>query len=264
MTTSKEDEPSPRLRTPISRNALCLLPTLLLPLLVGCHADVTVRFDVRGDGMAFVTTKEIIDDELYNLALSQDGSGDPFYTERMQRGGWLILRSIDSNRNHVFTMSKLIDRNEYTDLNRRAPILGHMRKPVGTIQFSRAPGLLFERDSISATIAPLLPLASSTFSAYSGVASEMLSSALAVHLEIKTPGKVLATNGAILPDGAVRWDLNLEEPTIIEYRARIISIYTVGLVILVALTLGFAVSVAWGRLDARTRSRFARVSIRKS
>jgi hypothetical protein len=264
MTASKQNEAASRLRAPAKRKRLCLLSVILLPLLVGCHADVTVRFDIRGDGAALVTTKEIIDDELYKLALSQDASGDPFHLDTMRHAGWLVLSDIDGNRSHVFTISKLINRNERKGLNRATPILGDMSRPLGIIEVSRAPGLFFERDSLSATIAPLLPLVSSTFGRfYVGVASGLLNSVLTVHLEMKTPGKILATNGTILPDGAVRWDLNLEEPTTIDYSARVINFNHLALAILIALVLGLAISAAQGRSSARTLFRWGKAPIRK-
>jgi hypothetical protein len=264
MTASKEGEAASRLRALVKQKRLCLLAVLLLPLLAGCHADVTVRFDVHRDGTALVTTKEVIDDELYRLALSLDASGDPFHIDTMRREGWLVVRDIDENRRHVFTISKLIDRNEYKNLNRATPLLGDMARPLGTIEVSRSPGLFFERDSLSATIAPLLPLVSSTFSRlYAGVASGLLNSVLTAHLEMKTPGRVFATNGEILPDGAVRWDLNLEEPTTIEYSARVINFYHVALAIIIALVLGLAISAAQRRSSARTLFRWGKVPIEK-
>lgn len=252
---SASEDAGPPLSLLNGRTSRSLLLLLLLPLLAGCHADVNVRFNLRDDGTTFVRTSEIIDDELYKLVLSEAASGDPFYTERMRRDGWLIVTGVDAGRNHLITMSKVIDRNHFNDLGRVSPIVRGAAQSLGTIQFSRAPGLIFERDSLSATIAPLLPTLSSTYSRFfAGIASQILTAALAVHLEVKTPGKVFATNGEIMPDGAVRWTLNLEEPTTVEYSARMINLYHVGLATLIALLVCLALSAV--RRVARTSRAF--------
>lgn len=253
MTECRDDKASWRSTSCVKVKRRFLFGAFLLPFLVACHADATVRLDLRGDGTTLVRTKEVIDDDLYKLALSEDASGDPFYTERMRRDGWLIQTSVDGKRNRVITMSKVVGGNQFEELNHESPMVRGISQSLGSFRVSRAPGLLFERDSLSATIAPVMPLISSAYGRFlAGIASQVLGSVLALHLEVKTPGTLLATNGQILPDGAVRWDLNLTEPTTVWYSARMVNIYHVAVGILVTLLLGFAISAARFRSRLRT------------
>jgi hypothetical protein len=226
-----------------------IVPMLLL---MGCHADVTTRVEVRANGTALVTTNEIIDDQLYKLALSQNTNGDPFGALQMQRKGWTVSSASDNDGNHTITISRLFGGSDLKGLSSGMTVLGGRMLPLGAVQFSRSPsGLFFERDSLSAKIPALLPLASSTINRfYTGVALALVAPVVTVHLEIKTPGTVSATNGEVMPDGFVRWDLKLQEPTTIQYSARMINFWHVAVGIFIA----FVVLVTIAVLRVRRRA----------
>jgi hypothetical protein len=227
------------------RILLCLLAIAPVFLFTGCHADVTTRVEVRGDGTALVTTKEIIDDQLYKLALSQNTNGDPFGAEQMQRKGWTVSSASGNDGNHTITISRLFGGSDLKGFSSDTPVLAGRVLPLGQVHFSRSSsGLFFERDSVSATIPALLPLASSTISRfYAGVALALVAPVVTVYLEVKTPGTISATNGEIMPDGFVRWNLSLQEPTTIQYSARMINFWHVAVGIFIALAVLVTITV---------------------
>jgi hypothetical protein len=220
----------------------------------GCHADVTFRFDVRSNETALATTREIMDDQLYQLALSQNTDGDPFGMERLQREGWTVSRASDDNGNHIITISKILSRNDLENVGSATALRGGSL-PVSSFELSRSPGLFVERDSLSATIPALLPFASSEISRpYASFASAMLGSVVALHLELRTPGKVMATNGETTPNGFVRWDLSMQSPTKVLYTVRVIHFGRILMAILIALAVLF---LAIGALRSQLKARAA-------
>jgi hypothetical protein len=208
----------------------------LIVFLTACHADVTFRFDFHSDGSALATTSEILDDQLYKLAESQDTSGDPFGTEQLQRAGWAVLRSSDNVGNHIITATKLLSRSDLKNVATAVPALRGPILPFSSIGVSRSAGLFTEDESLSATIDPLLPFAQAAINRpYMGFASVFASSAVAVHLELRTPGKVLATNGEMAPKGFARWDVGLQAPTTVRYTVRFIRYDRVAVLAVIAL-----------------------------
>lgn len=214
-----------------------------MPLLAGCHADVTFLFDVHRNGSVTATTREVMDDQLYQLALNQNTGGDPLGIARLQQQGWAVARSVDENGNHIVTISKVLSRRDLNNPN-AAPALRGAAPPFTSLAIDRSPGFFVERDSLSATVPPLLPFALSTLNRpYSAFATDMLASIVALHFELRAPGKVLATNGQAAPNGYTRWDLSLQSPTKILYRVRIVRVDTILLLVLVFLLVGASVFV---------------------
>jgi hypothetical protein len=217
--------------------SLGLSAAVMLPFLAGCHADVTFQFDLHRNGSALATTREVMDDQLYQLALNQNAGSDPFGIERLQRDGWSVTRALDQNGNHIVTISKLLSRRELSNPNAATALRG-AAPPFTSLQISRVPGFFVERDSLSATVPALLPFALSTLNRPSAAfATEMLASVVALHLELRAPGRVLATNGEATPAGFTRWDLSLGSPTNISYSVRIVRIDEIFLLVLVVLAM---------------------------
>ncbi|HEY1867867.1 MAG TPA: hypothetical protein VGG70_06180 [Candidatus Cybelea sp.] len=209
-----------------------VVPALVL-LLTGCAADVTFQIDVRLNGSALATTREVVDDELYRMALRQTAMADPFGVATMQHEGWSVSTTTDSNGNHVITMSKLLGRDDLSSLNGPAPTLRGLFLPLNSVSLSGSPGFFVETDSLSATAPALLPFVQSELRPpYDDLASAMLSSAVALHFELRTPGRVVQTNGVPAPDGFTRWNLSLQSPTPMIYHVRIVHADRVALVII--------------------------------
>jgi len=207
-------------------------PALAL-LLGGCAADVTFQIDVRANGSALATTREIVDDDLYRMASRQSEMPDPFGVATMQREGWSVSTATDANGNHVITMSKLLSRNDLSSLSGPAPSVRGLFLPLTNVAISRSPGFFAETDFLSATAPALLPFVQSQLRPpYDDLASAMLSSAVALHFELRTPGKVLQTNGAPAPGGFTRWNLSLQAPTSMIYRVRVIHVDRIALIII--------------------------------
>jgi len=210
----------------------------LLLFLAGCRGDVTFRFDLRGDGTALATTTEAMDDQLYRLAMNQSINGDPFGIERLQREGWTVSRSVDESGNHIIAMRKLLTRDDLNNVGSAAAALRGGAPPLSSIQFSRVPGFFVEQDSLAATVPALLPFALATVNRrYGDLASAILGSVVAVHFELKAPGKILETNGETTPYGFVRWDLSFQAPTKILYTVRSVHFGRIIAIALIALAL---------------------------
>ena len=176
-----------------------------------------------------------MDDELYRLASSQDTSGDPFGLARLERAGWTVSRAYEENTDHIITISKLLRPRDLSVRGGTAP--RGVALPLSSIRVSRTGGFFAERDSLTATIAPLLPWAETMLKRpYASVAWAVIGSAVALHLELRTPGKVLATNGETTPNHFVRWDLSLRAPTTITYSVRVLRVDRIA-AILIALAL---------------------------
>jgi len=208
------------------------VPALVL-LLTGCAADVTFQIDVRRNGSALATTREVVDDELYRMASRQTAMADPFGISTMQHEGWSVSMATDANGNHVVTMSKLLSRNDLNSLSGPTPALRGLFLPLTSVAISRSPGFFVETDSLSATAPALLPFVQSQLTPpYNDLASAMLSSAVALHFELRTPGRVLQTNGVPAPGGFTRWNLSLESPTPMVYRVRVVYADRIALVVI--------------------------------
>lgn len=211
-------------------------------LLAGCRADVTFRIDVRANGTAVATTTEVMDDELYRLVLGQAAGGDPLGLERMQREGWAVSRVYDDNGDHIIRISKVLGPHDLSVAGASRALRGGA-VPFSSIDLSRRPGPFVEQDSLRATIPALLPWAQSALNRpYAASVWAVANSALAMHLELRTPGKVLATNGEMAPQGFTRWDLGLQAPTTLLYRVQIVHydrIVALVLIVLAALIWGF-------------------------
>lgn len=220
---------------------------LLTVFLAGCRVDVTFRLDVHPNGTALCTVTNVMDDELYRLALSQTSNGDPFGLARLQRNGWSISRVYEENTDHIVTISRLMSPRELS-AGGGATSRG-VALPVSSINLSRTGGFLVERDSLAATIAPLVPWAEATLKRpYASIAWDVIASAVALHLELRTPGKVLATNGATTPDRFVRWDVSLRAPTTILYSVRVVRVDRIAMILI-----GLAVLVFVGYWGLRLR-----------
>ena len=223
---------------------------LTLPFLTACHADVTFQFDVHRNGTVTATTRDVLDDQLYQLGFNQNTGTDPLGISRLQQQGWAVSRAVDNDGNHVITMSKVLRRQELSSPSAAVALRG-AAPPFSSLNISRSPAFFVERDSLSATVPALLSLALSTVNRhYSSFATDMLGSVVALHFELRAPGKVLATNGAAAPNGFTRWDLNLQSPTRILYSVRIVRIDRIVLVVLVLAALLASAFVARLRRDA--------------
>jgi hypothetical protein len=215
------------------RQRFRVISPLFALLLCGCAADVTFQIDVRSNGSAFATTREIVDDDLYRMASRQTAMPDPFGIATMQHEGWSVSTTTDANGNHLITLSKLLSRDDLSNLSVLSPSLHGLFLPLTNLSISRAPGFFVETDSLSATAPALLPFVQSELRApYDDLASAMLSSAVALHFELRTPGKVLQTNGVPAPGGFTRWNLSLQAPTPMNYRVRVVHADRIALVVI--------------------------------
>jgi hypothetical protein len=184
-----------------------------------------------------VSAKEIIDDQLYQLALGQ--SGDPFGAESARGLGWHVSRATDDLNNHVVTFSKTV---ALDDLRDRGP--GAMPAAGGkSLRFDlramRIESALFtDRYELRTAIPALIPGASSGRSdPWSGLGAIMAGSMIGVHVEVRGPGKLIESNGETAPDGFVSWDLNLQRPTSVRYAYEVIDVTRVAVAVVLAVLL---------------------------
>jgi hypothetical protein len=99
-------------------------------------------------------------------------------------------------------------------------------------------GLLHNTDQIRVVI----PASIRADANGSGMGSAMASSIVALHFELRAPGKLVYTNGYITPGGFVRWDIPLTRPTIVRYDTQVPN-YGGYLIIVLLAILGVVVSI---------------------
>jgi hypothetical protein len=210
-------------------------------LIAGCHADLTFRFDFHPNNTVTITAREVIDDQLYQLAMSQASSSDPFGAAGATQNGWTVKRAIDENENHVVTMTKDLTLDDFVKQGTSAlPNASGKALAFDASAFQRVSGLFKDTSILHTTIPPVMPKNESDSSnPWASAGSAMVATMIALHLEVKTPGTVIQTNGETTPDGYTRWDLNLQQPTEISYTVETLNYAHIA----VAATLGLALLI---------------------
>lgn len=208
-------------------------------LVAGCHADLTFKLDFHPNETVTVTGREVIDDQLYQLALSQASSGDPFGAAAATQNGWTVKRSTDENDNHVVMMTKDLTIDDFVKLGTNAlPIASGKAIAFDASAFQQVSGLFKDTAILRTTIPPIMPKnEGDSSSPWASAGTAMVASMVGLHLEIKTPGKVVQTNGETTPDGYTRWDLALQEPTEITYTVETLNITHIAIAVLCGLGL---------------------------
>lgn len=223
-------------------------------LLAGCHADVTYKFDVHPNSTVTITGREVIDDQLYQMAMSQQGSSDPFGAEQDGRQGWTVTRATDEDGNHVITLVKTLSLNDFQSQG-----IGQLPKApggAGAVPFDpssmqKTIGLFTDIQRLTTTIPALIPeRAEDSSNPYASMGAAMAASMIGIHFELRTPGKVIATNGETTPDGFTRWNINLQSPTDIQYSVQTVD----GAHVTIAVVLGLLIVFALVLLALRRRS----------
>jgi hypothetical protein len=69
----------------------------------------------------------------------------------------------------------------------------------------------------------------------------MAASMISLHLELRTPGTVVNTNGDKTPDGFVRWNVGLTTPTPISYVVQAPNLGHILIAVLTAIILGIGI-----------------------
>jgi hypothetical protein len=191
-------------------------------LLTGCHADITYRLDVHSNNTVTVAIREKLDDQFYNMAVSQSKDGDPFGAEAAKKAGWEVSKSVNDDGDHVNLLTRTVPLDSLKEALSTGPSANGVGAPIAIdpSSMTRTVGFLTDRSVLHVAIpAPMgkPETASTTRNPLGASASAMVSSIVSMHFELKTPGKVLDTNGDTTSDGAVRWNLNLQGPTDVQY-----------------------------------------------
>jgi hypothetical protein len=223
---------------------LCLLSLALT--LTGCKANITYRFDLHPDSTVTVAINEKVDDQFFNLARSQSKDGDPFGLDAAKRSGWIVARSVTDDGDRLNSMTRTVALSALKDsLGNGSASPGMISAPLTSFNpaaVSTTVGLITDKSVVNATFPALMPKSGTdSENAYAGAAAAMVSSIISMHLELKAPGKIIYTNGDMTPDGAVRWNLNLQSPTSIEYTVQSVNIphIIIGIAALMAAALIF-------------------------
>ena len=224
-------------------------------LLAGCHADITYRFDVHRDNTVTASLKEVIDDQLYSLAASQS-SGDPFGRAIHSAGpGWVVKRSTDDVGNHVLVMTKDFTADDLSRSGDRAlPSPAGKTLPFSPSSMKTVRGLFTDWVNLDTTIpAPMPKNVDSSENSYAAAGAAIASSIIGLHLELRTPGRLTSTNGEITPDGFARWNINLQQPTDVQYTVQTADVPHILIAVVVALLIiALVFVVARRRREART------------
>lgn len=212
--------------------AVALLAMCLL--LVACHSDVTYRYVVNPNGSVTVSSVENMDAQMYQMATSQASPGsDPFGVNTAQAQGWTVSRVVNDDGSHVITLSRTFSRSEAPDLNAvKAPGSEGQNFPI-TWSHSSTSGFFTNVETYHATFSFPTPTpgpqTSQEDAQTQAMAMNMMSSVVGLHLELKTPGKVVSTNGETTTDGYVRWDLSFAHPTEMDYTVQEPNLVGIGI-----------------------------------
>ena len=233
--------------------------SVLLMFVAACHADLTERVTINGDGSAVVTFREALDDELYRFSRETVTGMDPFGIALLTSQGWTTSREIEGVNSHVLIASRTCARRDITVCLQRLPFVGRARwaEPLATTSSVRRldGGLLNNRVVVDLTLGPYgIPSSSGDgFDLLRKALSAAAPSVLEIHFELALPGTVLTTNGEQTADGAIRWDVNFAEAThvVAEY-----SVLNWQRVRLVGLAVAIAVSVILSLSLVMRRKRF--------
>lgn len=196
--------------------------------LCGCHADVTERIVANPDNTVTVTYREALDAQLYS-AVAKIGGADPLHETSARNAGWKVAESVTAAGERVVSYSKTAPANQVQSLtltsNNSKTVDGFDFSPASAFPFSIAlskistgaqtiPALLYpDRVLTRPGHDPDAAAAAANAARNAGAVDSVVS----VHLELKGPYRVTATNGQRLADGAVRWDLYFAKPISIEY-----------------------------------------------
>ena len=237
----------------------------LIFVLSGCRMTLTNEIDVNADGSAVLHVITTADDQLYSLAKSQANGADPFAKPPTSTPGWETTRRVMENGDHVVDATRRVG-----SISEIGPALAAFYAGASTSSGSaksvpgispeswkftveQRPGLFTRTVHFHVDVPKLLPStkpSGSDSSAQLGeaMARSMLGTILAVHTELRLPGKIISNNGEQLADGRIRFTHSFDSPSSIDVVAEItdygqITTTVVCILVLVAL-LGI---VAWRR-----------------
>lgn len=223
----------PSLETRRNRTVAILTIVAAMFGLTSCHADITYRFDVHADQTVAVSMKTVLDDQFYELVQSQaeQNNTEPFYSQVPD--GWKLSRTIDASGNHVFSLTRTMPLSELED---DPNILFHppdVSLPRWSSQYlATTIGIFHDHYSLSLTVPAFLGQTPGDESnPYARAGGAMAAGMVGVHVQLKGPWKVVSSNGATTPDGATQWDINLTNPTRIEYNVETLDVTHVAIAI---------------------------------
>lgn len=224
-------------------------------ILAGCHATVTLSFNVHPNNTVTVNVREVLDDQLYQLVENQDDGNSDFGVASAQAQGWVASRSVDEDDNHIILMSKTFTMAEFANAftNGNLPASAGTSIPLDIAAITQTRGLFTDTESLSTTIpAPMPSSQPDAGNPWASAGEAMAASVVSLHLQLKTPGKVVSTNGETLPDGTVQWDLALQSPTAVQYVAQTPDVAHIAWVIVVGIVL-LVVGASLGAYAAKRR-----------
>jgi hypothetical protein len=237
------------------------LTLIAVVTLSGCHADLTERFDIHPDNTVTVTDRRVFDDQFYQLATTQTKSDDPLGIAASKAAGFVVTQTVDDNGNHVITFTKTIPLNEVA---KSMPATGGKSLPFDPAKFEKTEGLFTDTSRLHYIIPAVFPPAADQDTNSSGspdttssetmgeqIGRKLIPTIISAHLDVRTPGKVLDSNGETTSDGFTRWTIDLEKENELNYRVETPNIPHIAL----AGTLAFAFLALGAFLATRRSSR---------
>jgi hypothetical protein len=237
-----------------SMRRLYFAAALSAAALSGCHADLTYRFDFHPDQTVTVTVREVLDSQLYGLASSQDKTGDPFGVKAAEANGFSAQQTVDDNENHVIVETKTVPLGEASDL----PGASGKSLTFDASSFQKTTGIFNDTYTLRYTVpAPFPPPTTDSNGSAQNTGAEMgramVMSILNLHLQVRAPGTVTSTNGESTADGFTQWDVNLENPTELQYVVRTPDYVHIAIAITVALIAFAGVVVLFMRRQSASK-----------
>jgi hypothetical protein len=190
------------------------------------------------NGTVTVDYRETLDQELF-ADIGRIGSTDPFRLASARNAGWQVSTSATARGDHILSFSKTVPVQELQTvlLQVGAPTDATDAFNFGpgdalnfTVGLTDASDASVHAEHRSYTIPALLHPNDvlrrkvhdpnrTTANANAVRNAEYVDSVVSVHLELKTIGKPVTTNGARIIDGGTRWNLYFSKPSSVEYTA---------------------------------------------
>lgn len=222
----------------LARMALLLV---VISALSACHADMLYRIDIHANKTATLTTRATLDDAIYQ-ALLGSGGADPFGLIADHKAGWQVAQRELPDGRHLIVETRTVPGADIAKT--LAEVLtgasgGTEAAGVPRVEIAERRQFFSNSLSVHTVIPAILALVQnkSSETPSSAMDDSILESVVAAHFQLRAPGKLVNTNGTLLKNGYVQWDLNWNAPTPIAYVVDVPAVANISMTIVAAFLL---------------------------
>lgn len=220
----------------LARMALLLV---VISALSACHADILYRLDIHANKTATLTLRENFDGELYQAALGSGGT-DPFGLIAIHKAGWQVAQRDLPEGGHSIELTRTVPIADIAKALTAVMTSG----PSGTgavvvprVEIAERRHFFSNTFSVNTVLPAMLAHKNSSETPFSAMNDSLAASVMALHFQLRAPGKLVNTNGTLLKNGYVQWDLNPNAPTPIAYVVDVPAVANISMTIVAAFLL---------------------------